>query len=400
MPGPFTPHHSHGHTGSLFAPVEPVSRYALANETTGRQVTDLDAHETRKRTHADATLDPSSSASHAFNFTPWPNRPNYPRSSSVKSPPPLANDQYMLAGGMDKTTGDSSRQYGVYDDYFNLENQRGTWSSPTTPYNGLQQQLQVDDIQASPNGTKPWMLNQIMSLVGGVAGKLVQFCAVPFRGFQAGGGQAYTFDGNGEIAAKLFTDQLAGSVQQPLPGHFPEDDYGVRSIDSIEAERPRMTKRLRTAESWVVVDNDGSMESRPSSSRLTERRVPNNGRSPSQIPRPVSRASTPTKRPSLIPVSRRSTYDRQSLQEASGLTTPPYGHSRAYSRQNYGPAMFENKQTKSKSPLPPESQRLINKVRREEFEEDARMRRMSMQMSAMLQEAREALGSNIEVGDN
>ena len=57
--------------------------------------------------------------------------------------------------------------------------------------------------------------------------------------------------------------------------------------------------------------------------------------------------------------------------------------------------MFENK-AKS-SPLPPDSHRLINKIKREEMEEDARMRRMSSQMSNMLREAREALGSKVEV---
>lgn len=62
--------------------------------------------------------------------------------------------------------------------------------------------------------------------------------------------------------------------------------------------------------------------------------------------------------------------------------------------------MFEDKAAnKPRSPLPKESQRLINKVRREELEEDARMRRMSSQMSAMLKEAREALGSKIEVSE-
>lgn len=57
------------------------------------------------------------------------------------------------------------------------------------------------------------------------------------------------------------------------------------------------------------------------------------------------------------------------------------------------------KEKKPASPLPKESQRLINKVRREEMEEDARMRRMSSQMSAMLREAKEALGSKFEVED-
>lgn len=62
--------------------------------------------------------------------------------------------------------------------------------------------------------------------------------------------------------------------------------------------------------------------------------------------------------------------------------------------------MFETKTNKSRSPLPPESQRLINKMRREEFEDDARMRRMSSQMSDMLRQAREALGSKVEIEDD
>jgi hypothetical protein len=57
------------------------------------------------------------------------------------------------------------------------------------------------------------------------------------------------------------------------------------------------------------------------------------------------------------------------------------------------------KANKPVSPLPKDSQRLINKVRREEMEEDARMRRMSSQMSAMLREAKEALGSKFEIED-
>jgi hypothetical protein len=59
--------------------------------------------------------------------------------------------------------------------------------------------------------------------------------------------------------------------------------------------------------------------------------------------------------------------------------------------------MLDEKSGKAASPLPKESQRLINKVRREEMEEDERMRRMSLQMTAMLREANEALGSKFEV---
>ena len=50
--------------------------------------------------------------------------------------------------------------------------------------------------------------------------------------------------------------------------------------------------------------------------------------------------------------------------------------------------------------MPAESQRLISKWRREEIEDEARMRRMSSQMDAMLKEAREALGQKVEIEDD
>jgi hypothetical protein len=89
--------------------------------------------------------------------------------------------------------------------------------------------------------------------------------------------------------------------------------------------------------------------------------------------------------------------DRRSL-HGSG----PRSHSRqrSHNRLSYAsPGLSVEKPKKSASPLPKESQRLINKVRREEMEEDERMRRMSSQMSAMLREAKEALGSKFEVDE-
>jgi hypothetical protein len=62
--------------------------------------------------------------------------------------------------------------------------------------------------------------------------------------------------------------------------------------------------------------------------------------------------------------------------------------------------MFKETSNNKKSPLPVESQRLINKMKREELEEDARMRRMSSQMTTLLKEAQEALGTKFEVQDD
>ncbi|KAF2637462.1 hypothetical protein P280DRAFT_407184 [Massarina eburnea CBS 473.64] len=405
MPGLFTPHRAHTPAGSRSMIFSPAPRLAFAGEMSARQMIDSDAHETRKRAHTDATTYDPSATSYAFGSSSWSDPLQCSRSSAPRSPPPLANERYELAGGMDRSTGafgGVSRPYGDHDDYYGLEKQRGMWASPTSPDNGLQQQEQEDGTEDRPNATKPWVFNQIMSLVGGVAGKLVQFCAVPFRGFQSGGGQAYAFSANGEVADKLFTDEPAGPVQQALHSQFPPaEDYGVRSMDSVDSERPR-AKRLRTADSWVVVDKSGSTDSMPSTPRLTERRVPGHTRSPSQIPRPANRASISTpvhKRPSLVPVSRRSAHDRKP-QGSPKPTAHSSALSRSYGRESFSsPVMLETKATKTKSPLPPDSQRLLNKVRREKFEDEARMRRMSTQMSAMLREAREALGSKFEVED-
>lgn len=380
---------------------EPAPRFPpVSSETSGLQVTDAD-HATRKRTRCD-TVDLQSDAP---SFSPllsnrdfWSNSLGFSR-PSVRSPPPLANDRYELAGG-EEVTDKFAAHKGDFDDYFQLEKQRGMWSTPGGTYPGGCPQLQVPRTEA-----KPWMFNQLMTIVGGVAGKLYEFCSVPFRGFQAGGGQAYSFD-NQEVAAKLGLHEEPTPVATSFPTHQgvstdqPENNFGVVSVESLDDERPRV-KRQKTAENWVVVGNDGSTTSRCSTPHMAARRASTtHTRSPSQIPRPISRVSMATpahKRPSLIPVSRRSTVERRSIHGPFKTESRPQSrHGRSYSRQSYGsPVMLAEK----KSPLPPESQRLINKMRREEDEEDARMRRMNSQMNAMLREAREALGSKFEIED-
>jgi hypothetical protein len=392
MVGLFTPSPSQARTKVQTSYFDPAPRFSHATAISGRNVIDSDGHETRKRSRCGDDTPPTAQN---FATNTWSdNALSGSCCTDTKSPPPLANDRYELAGGMDGSY-NFGRRDGDYDDYFHLQKQRGNWSVPPTPQVGVTRQLAVGEMHTRPNGSKPWSL---IGLVGGVAGKLFQFCTVPFRGFQAGGGQRYNVDSQEEVAEKLGLQDdpyQAGPVQQAAPGGFPGDDYGVQSIESVTSERPKV-KRLRTADNWVVVSADGETESRPSTPRLAGRRIPDHARlSPSQIPRPVSRASAGTpslKRPSLIPVSRRSTHR---LSYTSTEVSPPHKHSRSHSRQSYGsPVKFDDKNA---SPLPKETQRLINRVRREEMEEDERMRRMNAQMTAMLREANEALGSKFEV---
>ena len=305
-----------------------------------------------------------------------------------------------------EATNTFTRQNGNYDDYFNLQSQRGMWSSPTSP-----SMQPLDRVASTPNAPNSWVVDSLLNIVGGVAGKLFQFCAVPFRGFQAGGGHSYDADAQIKIASKLGLHDVsepgepAAPVQQIKLDTHASDDYCVRSIESVDTERPRMPKRLRTEDAWVMVGQDEEAGSSPIvTPRLSERRTPARiyTPSPSQLPRPLSRATaTPlSKRPSLIPVSRRSGASRTPLYSSSIPGSKSHNRQRSNSRLSFGsPGQFEGEKKKI-SPLPPDSQRLVSKIRRDEMEDDARMRRMSCQMSAMLREAREALGSKVEIEDD
>ena len=410
MPGFFSPSTLQRH-GSQTHFYESPNRFPpVYSETSGLQVTGAD-HATRKRSRfqsIDLQGAADSSAPRIFNTDSWPQSLSSSH-SSVRSPPPLANDRYELAGGMD-TTDRFATQKGDFDDYFHLEKQRGTWSTPTSPPDENPAQLPLGGRRDTPGASKPWMINQLMNIVGGVAGKLYHFCAVPFKGFQAGGGQAYSFD-NQEVAAKLGLHEDLEQDESKYPGQknlvslYAGEDHSAPSTGSLDDERPG-AKRQRTGENWVVVENNGDMFSRPTTPRIAPRRVPmQSSPPPAHVPRTASSTGmiTPAyKRPSLIPVSRRSTIDRRSFHSSfTSQSAPQSRHGRSYSTQSYGsPGVFTDRDAQNKSsPLLPESQRLIDRMRREETEDDARMRRMSSQMSAMLREARAALGSTFEIED-
>ncbi|KAF3043657.1 hypothetical protein E8E12_004849 [Didymella heteroderae] len=400
-------HAPHASTSSGPSYNDAAARFSFTSKTS-RQVIDADNHETRKRRNGDY----ETSSIRGFTAQPWTGSSS--AFSHFESPAPLAHDRYTLAGGSIEGTNSFTRQTGNYDDYFNLQTQRGMWSSPTSP---SMQPMTIDRVASTPNAPSSWMVDSLFSLVGGVAGTLFKFCTVPFRGFQAGGGQSYDADAQIKIASKLGLhdepepSEPAAPVQQikfdTRPS--PSDDYGIRSIESVDAERPRMPKRLRTEDAWVMVGTDEETTASPViTPRTSERRMPAPSMytpSPSQIPRPLSRMSaTPaSKRPSLIPVSRRSGGARTPLYSNS-ISNSKSNHTRqrSYSRLSFGSPGTPGKPEEKKkiSPLPPDSQKLVSRIRREEMEDDARMRRMSSQMSAMLREAREALGSKVEIEDD
>lgn len=387
---------SHAPTTSGTSYHEPAPLFTFSSEASGRQVMDR-SHETRKRRNGDY----ETSALRSFTAQPWNGASStFPHS---ESPAPLAHDRYTLAGGSVEGTNSLTQESSNYNDYFHLQTQRGMWSSPTSPT-----MRPHDQVAPTPNVPSSWVVGSLLNIVGGVAGKLFQFCTVPFRGFQAGGGQAYDADAQNKIASKLGLhdepepNEPAAPVQHIKFNPHPNDDFGIRSMESIDVERPR-PKRLRTEDAWVMVGQDEEPAPSPiftpniSERRTAPRPYSPYTPSPSQLPRPLSRASgTPASgRPSLIPISRRSGASRTPVYSSSGLSSSKsHSRQRSSSRLSFGSVTASEKKT---NPLPADSQRLVSKLRKEEMEDEMRMRRISSQMTAMLKEAREALGSKVEV---
>jgi hypothetical protein len=240
---------------------------------------------------------------------------------------------------------------------------------------------------SSPNGTPtPTWGNFVFSIVGGVAGKMWEFCtAGAFTGFYAGGGKGYDIDHSeqGDSRRRSTWEDVDESrtfdrfdrSATPVPGQYPEDD-------EIEWPSTRPAKRQHTdsGKGWVMVP-EGLDYSTPIS-RMPSRRTTTAGTPTAARPALVSRRS-------LVPVSRRT----------SGIshTTSP-----AVQR----PAMTPHKRSTSDvtsmktTPLSPEAQRYVVEKRREERQADASIRRLNDQLKAMIKEGREALGTKVDIVDD
>lgn len=406
----------------------PSPHTPAATRAIGRQVVGYSGiYGNRKRPRHDVA-DPYFTTPYSATSENWPSSfvaSSIDRFSDVKSPPPLANDQYELAGGSD-TSQTLARGSRDEDDYYNLDNQRrGGWTNPTSPALGDLEQSTSSGVQTDgllSRGTHQSTFFQLLHAVEGVAGqigKIVRFCR-SFKGFHAGGGQAYDVTSQGKIMESDIREDCEAdpmSIFRPkppgaYPERSPEDDYGINSIASTEETVTHASKKQRLDDRWIVVNGPGYMDSRASSPRLSERRVPviQQSQSPSNIPRPVSSRSGSVarefgvRRP-LKPSSRRGFQMRQAKVSHAGSPTLCSNKSasfaspraREYSRQSYGSPVLHP--SHHSSPLPRETQRLVNKLRRDEMEEEARVKKMSAQTRAMLREAREALGSKVEIED-
>ncbi|KAJ5273278.1 hypothetical protein N7478_008403 [Penicillium angulare] len=184
-------------------------------------------------------------------------------------------------------------------------------------------------------------------------GKVLDLCWTgAFKGFYAGGGQGYDMTA-GSPTQITTTWQSPASEKDtpmphtPIPGQYPEED----------ADR-----------SWVVVPTQAS-----------DPFDHDDLASPSLKSRRVHQASSPRRRPAVMPkmAKRPSSAMRPSTPSRIPTASP---------RSKGGPASAD-------------MQRHAARMRRKEREEDASIQRLNKQLQAMIREGKEALGTTIEVDD-
>ncbi|KAM3067464.1 hypothetical protein ACMFMG_011609 [Clarireedia jacksonii] len=205
------------------------------------------------------------------------------------SPMPFVNTKYRLAGGLDTPQQElQNRELGRDSDYGDIGYRK--------QLDEVKEDFEVDasradqlsrnengrpraQTRASEGWIKP-VVDVVGGMVGGVVGKVWEFCTKgAFRGFQAGGGKAYTFGSsqpiendssqfNFEANGTTWDDEKSPAPREgtPIPGGFPGmiEDYLDSDYKPREASPPRPAKRRQLSfvatpgqdemsRNWVVI---------------------------------------------------------------------------------------------------------------------------------------------------
>lgn len=299
--------------------------------------------------------------------------------SDLVSPAPLVNTDYRLADGGERTETILERhESGAELDYRPnryrdniLPPDESVGSLSTMDGLGRKRDHQSSSPScASPKSPSASWGRAVFSMVGGVAGKVWDFCwSGAFRGFYAGGGQGYKMTATAapepdrsawQTESRLdniFTSEARDET--PVPGQFPDDQTHERVADRDDLPG-----------NWVLVPEEPT-------SRET---------SPIHSARKVPRKSTTYRRSPMMPrLTKRQVFS-------------PGRPSTSYSTPTKSPVRSSTKLRESPGAV--DAQRYAAKVRRRELEEDASIRRLNKQLKAMIKEGKEALGTRIEIEDD
>ncbi|PNP81710.1 hypothetical protein FNYG_04736 [Fusarium nygamai] len=320
---------------------------------------------------------------------------------------------------------------------------------------------QLFNLPPQPTQSQGWG-SFAFSTIGGVVGRVWEFCKTgSFRGFQAGGGKAFTMNSGRveELDQTLFESQH-------LPGRFPpsqEDYFNQRQSDNAEqggnsgASTPTAPhpKRRHTdtkdelGRNWVMVSDEKPAEPEPKpepplrrpsyrpsprsrnsgpsmttgrrisaapSARFSSASTPGQRRSTTS--RPTSRlshaAASPSPRPastasfaSLAPLASpriespsRIPQPTRSTRRSTTISSPitkPSTHRRSHSNAS----VASGRTSAEASPrLTAEAKHLAARRKMEERDADVRINAFNKQLQDMIRQGREALGTTIEVEGN
>ncbi|KAL1956115.1 hypothetical protein VTO42DRAFT_7634 [Malbranchea cinnamomea] len=305
--------------------------------------------------------------------------------SGFASPAPLVNTQYRLAGGIETPHATSGlATFSRYDDLNSIGNGPEVDYRPSR-YNqsghsdatgtregnpkkrGRRPSTSESDIpfsekqSSSTPSSKSWG-QTVLNLVN----KVWDFCwSGPFRGFYAGGGKGY------DINPGTTTASQSAENSQCLDRNGGINEKDTLSVSTQPFVNPQEKDGLRS--DWVLVKNDSPA-------------VCNN--TPSHF------ARRPPRRSSIVHVASRRTAARPIVSKRAGLVTAAR-QSSSY-RHQYSSSLGSNK---ADSPIALEAQRFAAKLRKQEREEDASIRRLNQQLKAMIREGKEALGTRVEIDD-
>jgi hypothetical protein len=371
----------------------------------------------------------------------------------AESPAAFVNTRYRIAGGLDtplaarldaeEMNEEDMKELDYRPNRLTLTaRRRSTGYSPRTPVMAGSggHVARKRAYSGDPSG---WG-RTVVNLVGGVAGKVFNFCwNGAFRGFQAGGGRAYRLNGDtpgfieqstwmdtgekDDVFNKHYETQHYHNLT-PVPGQFPEegfiDDYmsqpQAHRADQLSTPVPHGEEEWSTIKgSWVLVGGTDGLEERDRSPFLAAH---NNPRAANNSRRPSSRASLAAvvNRPRLAPsrpslagspasnvkrpasfASPRASPSRSDAFETDSHTASSPGHHRSRS------SMASPRRTRDvgprqsfTTPTSPDVQRFEKKIRRKERKEDENIQRLNKQLQDMIREGKEALGTRIEVEDD
>ncbi|KAI1073466.1 hypothetical protein F5B20DRAFT_514653 [Whalleya microplaca] len=269
--------------------------------------------------------------------------------------------RYVLAGRIETPTGGAAqRNMGNMEDSVYSDVDYRHTLGPTHTRDSLQSPNDSPQIRPQAPQTSGWNFFA-MSAIGGVVGKVWEFCkAGAFRGFYAGGGKGYEMD----AAAKQGSSQSQGHVwcnehdiptlpddsYSSVPGGFPQSDYSpfYYEQETPESTPPRPAKRRQLMSdaapsdeirrNWVMVNDPTDSRRRPSISSSSASRAPT---------RHVSNPKPAT------PVSRRINKPISRLNTTPGLNRRPssrVSHAGSVSLSNREPASFASPRPSSVVP--------------------------------------------------